>query len=128
MTAVARASLGGLLAVVLSAPAGAQEAKSAPLAKQLATALDNVKLDSIAARDPSAPDLFVAAFYFPGVQLIVVAAKYTAPALLNEKLNKKEYKEVYSDLNSASVPESKVFIMDLGADGLKAESLSLIHI
>src|SRR5262249_62388099 len=44
-------------------------------------------------------------------------------ALLNEKLDKKEYKEIYSDLNSASVPDSKVFIMDLGADGLKVESV-----
>ena len=38
-----------------------------------------------------------------------------------EKLSKKEYRDVYIDLNSASVPESKVFIDDLGADGLKAE-------
>src|SRR5262245_53013936 len=111
MSAVARASVGGLLAVMLSAPVGAQEPKSAALAKQLAAALDSAKLDSIAAKDPSAPDVFVAAFYFPGVQLIVVSAKYTAPALLNEKLDKKEYKEIYSDLNSASVPDSKVFIM-----------------
>ena len=42
--------------------------------------------------------------------------------LLTDKLGKKEYRDVYIDLNSASVPESKVFITDIGADGLKAEN------
>jgi hypothetical protein len=41
--------------------------------------------------------------------------------LLNEKLAKKDYQEVYIDLNSASVASSRVFVEDLGADGLKAE-------
>ena len=72
-------------ACALSAAAQAQEPKSAALAKQLAAALDSGKLDSIAAKDPSAPDIFIGALYFPGVQLLVVSAKYTVPALLNEK-------------------------------------------
>ena len=50
-----------VVALSLSAPALAQESKSAPLAKQLAAALDAAKLDCIAAKDPSAPDVFVAA-------------------------------------------------------------------
>ena len=43
------------------------------------------------------------------------------PQLLNDRLAKKEYRDVYIDLNSASVPESKVFIEDVAADGLKAK-------
>ena len=121
MKAVARASLTAVLGLALSAAAQAQEPKSAALAKQLAAALDAGKLDSIAAKDPSAPDVFVGALYFPGVQILVVCAKYTVPTLLIDKLAKKEYREVYIDLNSASVPETKVFVEDLGADGLKAE-------
>src|SRR5256885_4625419 len=121
MTACARGCLAGVLAMSLSATALAQEPKSAALAKQLAAALDAAKLDSIAAKDPSAPDVFIGALYFPGVQLLVVSAKYTVPALLSEKLGNKQYRDVYIDLNSASVPDSKVFIEDLGADGLKAE-------
>jgi hypothetical protein len=120
MNAVACGCLAGVVAVSLSA-AALQEPKSAPLAKQLAAALDAAKVDSIAARDPSAPDVFVGALYFPGVQLLVVSAKYTAPILLLDKLAKKEYRDIYIDLNSASVPETKVFVEDLGADGLKAE-------
>jgi hypothetical protein len=121
MTAVARGCLAGVLAMSLSATALAQDAKSAALAKQLAAALDAAKLDSIAVKDPSAPDIFIGALYFPGVQLLVVSAKYTVPVLLVDKLAKKEYRDVYIDLNSASVPDSKIFIEDIGADGLKAE-------
>jgi hypothetical protein len=121
MTVGARGWLAGVLAMSLSATALAQEPKSAALAKQLTAALDAAKLDSIAAKDPSAPDVFIGALYFPGVQLLVVSAKYTVPSLLIEKLAKKEYRDVYIDLNSASVPDSKIFVSDLGADGLKAE-------
>ena len=121
MKAVACACLAAVLTVALSAAAQAQEPKSAALAKQLAAALDAAKLDCIAAKDPSAPDVFIGALYFPGVQLLVVSAKYTVPALLNEKLGSKQYRDVYIDLNSASVPDSKVFVEDLGADGLKAD-------
>ena len=121
MRAVACGCVAGVLAVSLSAATLAQEPKSASLAKQLAAALDAAKIDSIAAKDPSAPDVFIGALYFPGVQLLVVSAKYTVPTLLIDKLAKKEYREVYIDLNSASVPETKIFVEDLGADGLKAE-------
>ena len=121
MKAVACACLAAVLTVALSTAARAQEPKSAALAKQLAAALDAAKLDCIAAKDPSAPDVFIGALYFPGVQLLVVAAKYTVPALLTEKLGSKQYRDVYIDLNSASVPDSKVFVEDLGADGLKAD-------
>jgi len=109
------------LTLSISATASAQDAKSGPLAKQLASALDGAKLDSIAAADPSSPGTFVAALYFTNMELLVVSAKYTAPQLLQAKVDKKDYRDVYIDLNSASVPESKIFIEDLGADGLKAK-------
>jgi hypothetical protein len=102
-------------------PVSAQEqSQSAALAKQLTDLLDAQKLDSIAAKDPGQADGYVAALYFPG-QLMVVAAKYSVPVLLNEKLAKKDYKEIYMDLNSASDPKTKILVMDLGADGLKAK-------
>ena len=121
MKTVARVCVCGVLTLSCAAAAGAQEPKSAPLARQLAAALDAGHLDSVAARDPSKPDAFVGALYFKGVQLLVVSAKYSAPALLTEKIGQKNYKDVYIDLNSAATPGSKVFIEDLGADGLKAK-------
>ena len=92
-----------------------------PLAKQLAAALDAGKLDSIAAKDPAAPDVFVAALYFPGMQLLVISGKYAVPQLLNDRVGRKEYRDVYLDLNGASAADTKVFIEDPGADGLKAK-------
>jgi len=115
----------GLLAVV-SALAGwpsvgaAQESKSAPLVKELTQLLDQRKLDAIAAKVPDGADHFVGALYFPGLQLLVVSARYSVPSYVVEKLAKKDYREVYIDLNSASIPESKVFFEDLKADGLQA--------
>ncbi|HET9264977.1 MAG TPA: hypothetical protein VFO14_18145 [Vicinamibacterales bacterium] len=102
------------------APVQAQEAKSVAAAKELAAALDAAKLDSIAAVDPSDPTTFVAALYFPGAQLLVVSAKYAAPPLLVAKMSSKNYRDIYIDLNSASVAGSKVFIIDQSCDGLVA--------
>src|SRR5215510_5649052 len=122
MTRVAAvAAAAAVIMFSLPARSIAQEARSVPLAKQLAAALDGAKLDTIAAADPSSPDTFVAALYFANLQLLVVSAKYTAPQLLTAKVDKKDYRDVYIDLNSASVPESKTFVEDLGADGLKAK-------
>jgi hypothetical protein len=98
--------------------AAAQEPKSAAPAKELAQLLSAKKLDSIAARMPDSREEFVGALAFPG-QLMVVWAKTTAPAVVNEKLIRKEYKEVYLDLNSASIMESRHFVTDLGPDGLR---------
>jgi hypothetical protein len=98
--------------------APAQDSKSAAAAKELGETLDRLKLDSIAAADPADPGTFVAALYFPGLQLLVVSAKYSAPTLLQDKLTKKEYRDVYIDLSSASIAATKVFIMDQAANGI----------
>jgi hypothetical protein len=105
---------------VFTVGAAAQEPKSAGPAKELADLLASKKLDSIAARMPDDREQFVGALAFPG-QLMVVWAKTTAPAVVNEKLIRKDYKEVYIDLNSASVVESRHFVTDLGPDGLRAK-------
>jgi hypothetical protein len=112
-----------LFAAVLALPASApaQESKSAEFAKQLAQLLDDKKMDSIAAADAATPGAFAAALYFPGTQLLVVSAKYSAPQLLNDKLTKKDYRDIYVDLSSAFVAGSKIFVMDTFADGLVAK-------
>jgi len=120
---VARLSIAaacGLLATVPFANAAAQDSKSSVAAKELSETLDRLKLDSIAAADPTDPNAFVAALYFPGAQLLVVAAKYSAPTLLTAKLGKKEYRDTYIDLSSASIAATKIFVMDQGCNGLLA--------
>jgi hypothetical protein len=105
----------------LASPAAAQSPKSAAAAKQLTDVLDKLKLDAIAAPDPGDPGVFVAALYFQGAQLLVVSAKYSAPTLLVAKLAKKDYRDVYIDLNAASIAGSKIFVMDQACDGLVAK-------
>ena len=109
--------------VTLALSAGrseAQESKSEPLAKQLAQAMEKAQLTTFAARDEDGDGQYVAAMYFPGSQLLVVEARYSVPILVEQKLADKKYMDVYIDLNSASVPDSKVFVSDLLADGLHA--------
>jgi hypothetical protein len=108
------------LSVAFVTTATAQEPKSAAPAKELAQLLAAKKLDSIAARMPDDHEQFVGALTLPG-QLMVVWAKTTAPAVVNEKLLRKEYKEVYIDLNSASIADSRHLVSDLGPDGLRAK-------
>ena len=111
VTAVCALGLGQAMAF-------AEESKSSVAARQLAEILDRLKLDSIAAPDPADKETFVAALYFQGAQLLVVSAKYSAPSLIVTKLEKKDYRDTYIDLNAASIPASKIFVMDQGADGL----------
>ena len=106
------------LSVGFVSGAAAQEPQSAAPAKELSALLAAKKIDSIAARMPDSREEFVGVLAFPG-QLMVIWAKTTAPAVVNEKLIRKEYKEVYIDLNSASIMASRNFVTDLGQDGLR---------
>ena len=107
--------LAGLLLVPTAA--SAQDSKSAAVAAELTKLLDQMKLDSVAARHGT--DQFVAALYFQGSQLLVVGAKYSAPDRITYLIGQKQYRDVYADLSSASEQATKVFVMDLGANGLK---------
>lgn len=109
-----------ILVASLPVAARAQGGASAAAVRELAQALDTAKLDSIAAPDPSEPGRFVAALYFPGAQLLVVSARYAAPPLLLDKMNSKNYRDIYIDLNAASVAGTKVFVIDQSANGLVA--------
>ncbi|MDE3157026.1 MAG: hypothetical protein KGN76_18145 [Acidobacteriota bacterium] len=101
-------------------PAAAQNAQSPAAAKSLVSALDQAKLQAIAAADPANPGVYVAALYYPGAELLVVQAKYSAPAAMEATLASKDYREAYVDLNGAAEPGTKIFIEDLKADGLNA--------
>lgn len=105
-------------ALLWPAVALAQDSKSAAVAVELTRLLDLAKLDSIAARHDVAGQ-YVSALYIPGNQLLVVSAKYSQPTRMDYLLTEKKYQEAYQDLNSAAEQQSKVFVMDLGANGLR---------
>ncbi len=109
------------VAVVLSGSVAlAQESGS--LATELSEALSAAGLDAIAAQDTEGEDRFVAALAFPG-QLLVVSARYEVPMYVRQKIEAAQYREVYIDLNAASIAETKVLITDIGADGLTASDM-----
>jgi hypothetical protein len=113
--------LGGLIA--LAAPAAvaiAQESSSASVVRELTALLDKDKVDAIAAKEAAEKDRYVAALYYPGSQLLVIEGRYPVPVLLDDKLAKKEHREIYLDLTGASLP-GRLFIIDLGANGLQAK-------
>ena len=109
-------TLVGVLAVLLNSSNGYAQ-QSAALAEELAQLLNGAQLDAIAAKDSEGTDRYVAALAFPG-QLIVVSARYEVPMYVEAKISNGEYREVYLDLNGASIPDTKVLITDVGADGL----------
>ncbi len=112
----------GAVAIACHAtPAEAQE--SAPLASQLADLLGNRQLESFAGKDAADETRFVAVLAFPG-QLLVVSAEYEVPVILQKKIDSQQYREVYLDLNSASVAGTKVLVTDSGADGIAVDGPS----
>jgi hypothetical protein len=119
VTRVARGFRVFALATFLLAPglAHAQESKSAALASELSTLLNAMKLESVAAQQGA--DVYVGALYVAGSQLLVIGGKYPGAARMKDLLGKKDYREVYMDLSSATDQKTRVFIMDLGANGLR---------
>jgi hypothetical protein len=107
-----------LVAALVLVPilAQAQDSRSTPVVGELLMLLDQLKLDSVAAAQGEG---FVGAFHLPGSQLLVVSGKFASPVRAQILIERKMYRDVYGDLNSAAELATKVFISDLGADGLK---------
>lgn len=99
--------------VAAQAPASSSAAVTAELVKLL----EERKLDAAAGR--LAADEFVGAMYFPGSQLVVLSAKTSVPDRMTYLLLQKSYKDLYVELNGAIDRESRIFVSDLGANGLK---------
>jgi hypothetical protein len=97
------------------------ESRSTSAAASLKSLLDRYKLEAIAARDPQGAGRYIAAFYMPGTQLLVVNAPYPAPALLDKKIADGNYMDVYIDLQSVAERKGHFFVIDMQADGLKRE-------
>ena len=107
-----------VMVLMVGSVAAAQESASTPLAEQLAAALDDADLESIAVKDDQGDDRYVAALFFPG-RLLVVSARMEAPVYVDEKIALGNFREVYIDLNTASIADTKLLITDGGADGLR---------
>ena len=128
MTRTIRRLSGIALAAILllATAASAQDSKSATSVTELVKMLDSMKLDSFAVKGAS-PNEYVGALYFPGSQLLVVSAKFDTPWRADSLLEMKNYRDLYIELNSASVPQSKVFVSDLSANGLRSKKDGTVY-
>lgn len=102
--------------VLVPVLAQAQDSKSASAVTELVQLLDQMKLDSVAAAHDNG---FVGAMYLPGSQLLLIHGKFASSIRAEILMERKMYRDVYTDLNSAADLATRVFITDLGADGLK---------
>jgi hypothetical protein len=121
MKLIARLMSSGALVISAGTLSSLQDlaSQSAMPASKLAHLMAARKLEAVAARDADRPNRFVAALYYPGAQFLVLSAEYPAPDQLLQRLNGREFRDAYMDLQGAGAREGKVFITDLRADGLR---------
>lgn len=102
-------------------PPAAPPAASAALTKELAGLMSARKQDAIATADPSAPGRFVAAMVYPGVQLLIVRSQPASASDTASRISYRLYRDAYSDVQQPAKSDGKLFIQDMGADGLSAQ-------
>jgi hypothetical protein len=112
----------GALLLGISLPVAAQTPSSASLAKELVGALEERNLHDVAARLQGGDDRFAAALYVPKSELLVVVARYPVPVLLQEQIYNHKYGDVYMALHGSGASEGKLFVEDIGANGLAAKA------
>lgn len=108
-------ALSGVCASVLAA--APQSSQSAGPVKDLASLMSAHNQTAIAAKDPEGGG-FVAALFYPGVQLLVVSGKPPSPGAVDAQLAAGNFQEVYAALQDAAASHGRLFIQDIGADGL----------
>jgi hypothetical protein len=114
-----RVFVSACLAAFVSTPAVAQQppSTSASVTAELVKLLTEKKLDAAAGR--LGTDEFVGAMYFPGSQIVVLSSKTSVPDRMTYLLLQKSYKDLYVELNGSVDRQSRIFVSDLGANGLK---------
>lgn len=120
-TLLAAVAVFAIVPVASLAAAEDPESQSAAAVVSLKALLEQHKLDAVAARDPEEPGRYIAAFYMPGSQLLVVSAPYAVPAALDKKIAAGNYMDVYADLQSVANHKGHFFVVDMQADGLRLQ-------
>ncbi len=108
-----------LVAVGLVALSAAEPSQSAAPAASVTALLGQLKLDSIAARDPEEAGRYIAALYIEDSQLLVISAPYTVPGALDRLIASGTYRDAYLNLQAVKDHRGHFFVVDSLADGLK---------
>jgi hypothetical protein len=90
-------------------------------AVELVRLMTRHQLSAMAAEDPAEDGRFVAAMHVPGSQLLLIRTRYAAPALLRNRMAAGAFRQSYVELFAFGERDGRVFIMDLGADGLAVD-------
>lgn len=102
-------------------PVAARQTPQSPaLAKELVAELTKKKQDCVLAKDPEVAGQYIAALHLPGLQMLVVSAKFADPAGMEFRMFSGDCMGGYADLNAAVGGADRIVINDLGADGLVA--------
>ena len=124
LSALAVLAVVGIVVPLTASP----ERGSVAIAKELGEALSGRQLSAIAAKDPDTPGRYIAALNFPEVQLLVVSASYTDPAVLDDAIARKDYQTVYAALQGPNTRQGRVFFQDMGADGLRVDGSGSVDV
>jgi hypothetical protein len=103
--------VGFLPGLVLRAQEPPQSAAAAITVKAL---LEQLKMESIATRDPEEPGRYIAALYIQDSQLLVVSAPYTVSAALDRLIAAGSYTDAYVSLQA--VQDHPVTGLETGKD------------
>ena len=117
-----------LLATVLAftTAAFAQTSGSGVAARSLVQRLESRHMDTMAVADPRTPGRFIAVLYVSPSQLLVVGARHPNADALTVAIREKRYRDVYLDLQGAPAVGDRLFVHDIGADGLTQTGQSVI--
>ncbi len=96
-----------------------EPSQSAAPAASVKALLEQLKMDSIAARDPEEPRRYIAALYIQDSQLLVISAPYSVPAALDRLIATGSYRDAYLNLQAVQEHRGHFFVVDSLADGLK---------
>jgi hypothetical protein len=93
-------------------------AKSRDPARKLVQLLEARRLTAAATTDPQVPGRFIAAMYVPGSGLLVVGASSPSVEAVRYRIEQRQYRDVYLDLQSTPTVQGRLFVQDAAADGL----------
>lgn len=110
-----------LFAMAALAPLAAAEepSQSAAPAATVKGLFDQLKLTSIAGKDPEEAGRYVAALYIADSQLLVISAPFAVPAAMDRYIAAGDYMEAYQSLQSVVSHKGHFFVVDMQNDGLK---------
>jgi hypothetical protein len=119
-----------LFSATVTTPTWADDWQSTAPARSLAEQMASMRTDAVAVRDPERPERFIAALSLPG-QLLVVSATHPSVDLVAQRLDRREFRDVYIDLQGTPARDSKFFVHDMSADGLSldghGEAFDVVH-